>query len=240
MTKFREDDAMDSLRQKFFEGELPNPFHSTKSPTTSTINDFSTLTPVDRFHQIDGRLRRILVKACVNSYAATKVVNTLEEFLIRAHSGETDNITRGEWLEFLLEPPTAITRDRQCSSDVTSSSSSTSSESWITQYLFDADTSTGGFHRLLLHGVCQFHGLRPTTSSMHVMIGTETKKARVLTASGSLGRSMSKKVSLAEFIANQEASLVDGVLTNAALSNYNPLTDRLAKLNVYMNNQKTN
>lgn len=232
MTQFREDDALGSVRRQFFEGELPNPVtHPTRPSTFTGRDDFSSLTPLERFHSIDGRLRRILVKACVNSYAATKVVRTLEEFLVRAHSGrEGAPKPKGEWQEFLLEPPTA-TSHRGRGGDV-SVGSGGSSHPWSTRFLFDADSATGGFHRLLLRGVCQFHGLRAASSTMDVMVGTETKKARVLAATGSLSRSASRIVCLVDFISNREKNGVVGIFDDAAPGNEMPLTGKLATLKV--------
>jgi hypothetical protein len=213
MTQFREDDSLGSIRQKFFEGELPNQLHPITSPHPSTVVDFTSLTPLERFHRIDNRLRRILVKACDNSCAATKVVDMLEEFLILAHSGNNDKFTRDEWHKILLGPPTVTSRgnDTECN-DGSSSSRSRNTTHRMTRFLFDADSATGGFHRLLLGGVCQFHGLRSATSTMDVMVGVVTKKARVLTATGFINRAVN--ISLTEFISSRQKSFLDGGFTD--------------------------
>jgi hypothetical protein len=71
--------------------------------------------------------------------------------------------------------------------------------------LFDADSATGGFHRLLLHGLCQFHGLAAASSTMNVVVhgNNEAKKARVLTATGMLYGS---DVRLVDFIMSRHNS----------------------------------
>ena len=50
----------------------------------------------------------------------------------------------------------------------------------IIKFFFDADSSTGGFHRLLLHGLCQFHCLRAASSTTRI----NGEKARALIATG--------------------------------------------------------
>ena len=56
------------------------------------------------------------------------------------------------------------------------------------QYVFDSESPTGAYHRLLVHAVCKFHGLHSLSSDTKVMIGDEKKQtkdvARVLTISG--------------------------------------------------------
>lgn len=186
MRKFREED-LSGVRQQFFNGELPNSLQQMPLPVKHASKDQSLLTPEERLYRIESRLRRVVVKACENSYAASQVVNILEEYLIRVHQGKEDTRTRKEWLELLLEPPTLssrrLTRKNENGND--------EGHELITRFLFDADSSTGGFHRLLLHGVCQFHGLTAISSTMRASLDDNnkaegTKKARVLTASGVL------------------------------------------------------
>ena len=187
MKQFREDDSLSLVREKFFEGSLPCDVHSSSSSKRKVVVDSNSLTPLERFHLIESRLRRIVVKACENSYAASKVVNALENFLIRVHNGENDERSREEWQEFLLDSPVVTTRRCSMKSKTNeqkelepTSTSASSSRRLIIKFLFDADSATGGFHRLLLHGVCQFHCLRATSSTNQI----NGKKARVLTATG--------------------------------------------------------
>ena len=212
MKQFREDDSLSLVREQFFEGSLPfdNIHTSSSSSKRKVVVDTNSLTPLERFHRIEARLRRIVVKACENSYAASKVVNTLEDFLIRVHhNGENnDERSREEWQEFLLDSPTVTTRrysmknknqqhDEQDPSST--SSASINSRKLIIKFLFDADSATGGFHRLLLHGVCQFHCLRATSSTMQI----NGKEARVLTATGTFSGA---DVRLVDFITERQKS----------------------------------
>mmetsp|Transcript_12103 Transcript_12103/g.22502 ORF Transcript_12103/g.22502 Transcript_12103/m.22502 type:complete len:465 (+) Transcript_12103:74-1468(+) len=201
MTQFREDETLSAVRQQFFEGELPNRVPqpvSNHNNSSFTPEDISSLTPLQRFHRIEGRLRRILTKACENSYAASKVVNILEDYLVRVHAGKKDKHTREEWLELLLEPPTVTSPRLKKSKDQENDTKAT----LIARFLFDADSDTGGFHRLLLHGICQFHGLHAASSTMQVVVhNNETKKARVLTATGTL---YGENVRLVDFIMDRQ------------------------------------
>ncbi|KAI2492342.1 hypothetical protein MHU86_22209 [Fragilaria crotonensis] len=73
----------------------------------------------------------------------------------------------------------------------------------MARFYFDATSSAGGFHRLLLHAICQFHGLHATstTTTNTTMTNTNTgtgttaaaqssdlvtgaKEARLLTVTG--------------------------------------------------------
>ena len=59
----------------------------------------------------------------------------------------------------------------------------------MARIFFDASSSTGGFHRLLLHAICQFHGLNATSATTTATITTlsaktHEKEARLLTVTG--------------------------------------------------------
>ena len=193
MKKFREDDSLKFIREKFFEGSLPSDVHSSSSSTKrKVVIDNNALTPLERFHRIETRLRRIVVKACENSYAASKVVDTLEKFLIQVYNGEQDELLTKECQDFLLESP-IVTAPQCCKQEM----EPTKSASRVIKFFFDADSATGGFHRLLLHGVCQFHCLSATSSSTHI----HGKNARVLTATGAFSGA---DIRLVDFITERQ------------------------------------
>jgi hypothetical protein len=250
MTTFRQDNLA-HVREQFFNGELPNPIQvlllpssSSSSSSSRNNNNYSNenyqktksliYTPQERFYHIDSRLRRVIVKACQNSYAASKVINILEDYLIAIHTGKEDTRTLTEWLELLLEPPTVISRRRRRhrhpphnnnknqtdQSKEDNVGSEEEEEEVVTRFLFDADSSTGGFHRLLLHGVCQYHGLRAVSSTTMVSVVDNNndnnnddgnnnrnvnvqKKARVLTSTGVL-LCAGTHVGLVDFVTNQQ------------------------------------
>jgi hypothetical protein len=237
MKKFREDDSLRLVREKFFEGSLPCYIHSSASSSKRKVIDSDALTPLERFHRIETRLRRIVVKACENSCAASKVVNALEAFFIQLYSGEKDERSTKEWKEFLLDSPTVT--DPRCSmknsknghqhnqeTEVTNSTS-TSHGQLIVKFFFDADSATGGFHRLLLHGVCQFHCIRATSSTTRI----NGKKARVLTATGVFSGA---DIRLVDFITQRQKNASNYIDAGGSLASSHDevLSNKLSTLEV--------
>jgi hypothetical protein len=165
-----EDDRFKDLREKFFRGDMglseqPQLRHAQKRPIT--------LSPQSMMNRVDRRLKQVVVRAYTNSAAASAVMDKLEDFLIQAFGqGKTLYEPKREvWDEILLEPPT-VTRRKD-------------SKQSIATFFFHADAPTGGFYRLLLHGLCQFHGLTTVSSKANVAM-REYSKARVLTATGTV------------------------------------------------------
>jgi hypothetical protein len=172
LIRCEDDKQLQAVRDKFFEGEL----HS--KPQSTTRNKQTTkgpLTREQRMNRIDNRVRHVVVRAIENSYPATMVMEAFESFLLLAYS--TDTIHRetetDAWKDILVEPPT-ISKHGDDASFL------------VIRFLFDRDSSTGGFHRLLLHALVQFHGLTATSST--------TSNGRILTATGSLADSDHKLV----------------------------------------------
>jgi len=238
MKKFREDDSLGSVREQFREGLLPCNIHtSSSSSKRKVVVDSNALTPLERFHRIESRLRRIMVKACENSYAASKVVNILEEFLIRVYNGEKYERSTKEWQEFLLDSPIVTApkcsmnkgkngEQRNQETEVTDSANISRSRQTI-KFLFDADSATGGFHRLLLHGICQFHCIRAASSTAQI----NEKKARVLTATGAFSGS---DVRLVDFITERQKNASNSIDTGVSLrsSPGDALSNKLSALKV--------
>jgi hypothetical protein len=164
-----QDDSLKSVRDQFFEGELPG------RPTESHVRSRGTLnrplTAQDMMNRVDDRLRRIVMKACTNSYASSKVVEVFEGFLIASFTGKKTKELSSDWSsDLLLEPPT-ITRRKDLRH--------------VAQFFFDAESSTGGFHRLLLHAVCQFHGLNAVSKMVDIAIDDKSR-ARALSVTGTI------------------------------------------------------
>lgn len=163
-----QDDELKSVRDQFFEGELSGRPAEARS-SRGTLN--RPLTAQDMMHRVDDRLRRIVVKACTNSYPAAKVVNVFETFLIASFAGKKAKQLSSDWSsDLLLEPPT-ITRRKDLRH--------------VAQFFFDAESSTGGFHRLLLHAVCQFHGLNAVSKMVDIEIDDKSR-ARALNVTGTI------------------------------------------------------
>jgi len=174
---------MAGVRDRFFEGELPGPL--APHQPRSRISQKGPLTAEDMMNRIDNRLRRIVVKACSNSYAASKVVETFEEFLVASFADSKPKLVEDWWDDLLLEPPSITSRK-----DLRS----------VAQFFFDADSTTGGFHRLLLHAVCQFHGLHAVSKMVDITIDSKSK-SRALNVTGVLGE---KKFRLLDHIAERQ------------------------------------
>lgn len=165
---------MKDAREQFFEGYGPMTNHST--PKVKSISNKVVLSGDDMLNRIDPRLRRLLIRACHNSYAAAKVVEVFESFIIKSFTNVKSTLLQdGWWMDLLLECPTLTHRKDNNRSTA--------------QFFFHPTLPTGGFHRLLLHAVCQFHGLNVTSRTEETFEciwgnGITTNGTRVLTATG--------------------------------------------------------
>ena len=199
---FLEDEKYHQLRDEFFEGNIYPPTNPTSRHSTKNNSVNESTKPVtfqDMFHRIDSRLRRIVIKACLNSAPASKVIDTMELFLVHAYTAGKMSPKMGPtetWDGILLEPPTLTHRKQD---DMT-----------ICQFFFDPKNSTtGGFYRLLLHSLCQFHGLKAISSTLKMVFENQPAEARVLTSSGFLSGADIKLVeSVMKHQQEQKISLV--------------------------------
>ncbi|CAB9526250.1 expressed unknown protein [Seminavis robusta] len=158
VTRFMEDKSYSDVRDRFFRGEL---HAKTQEPRIAKRTDPADASAAELFQRIEGRLRRVVVKACENSGPACKVVESFENYLIRSLGEEEPNVGNDEgdfWEGILVERPNY------------------NPQQGTVTFRFDGDSSSGGFHRLLVHAVCQFHCLKAKTST--------ASKARVLSVSG--------------------------------------------------------
>ena len=170
------DDKMRGVRDKFFAGELPVPNNNTT--TRREKAPVETLTPQEKLFRVDARLRRVVTKACRNSQPAAMVVKTLENFIMatyyhrRHHSSSSSKrfaAPTGQWWSTLLTQAPTVTTTARRDDDQTIS----------VQFLFDAASPTGGFHRVLLHAVCQYHGL--TAVSQMIELAGRSNRALLVT-----------------------------------------------------------
>lgn len=161
MCRFLEDHNLDPLRDRFFEGELPGP---TQPSSRTNSREPMSLSGEERLSLIDSRLRRVVAKACRNSYAASRVIKTFETFLVESFSaGETcvTDLADDWWQEVLLECPTVT--ERKVDNTIAA------------QFYFHPTNATAGFHRILLDAICQFHGLNPISKTLDISIGDNTQ-----------------------------------------------------------------
>lgn len=173
-----ENNKWNGVRDRFFEGELPDvaltdrTVRQQQQPKEPTSGE-------EMMFRMNSRLRRVVTKACQNSYPAARVVKTFETFLLNSFrptnksnkkSQPTDTALDDNWWEdILLEQPT-ITKRRD-------------GKLMTAQFYFDPVNATGGFHRLLLHALSQFHGLTVVSRMAQISIG-EHCKSRTLTVTG--------------------------------------------------------
>ena len=187
------DSEMKDAREQFFEGH--GPVHNDSPPKWKSSRNVRALNGDDMLHRIDPRLRRLVVRACHNSYAAAKVVELFESFVVQSFTNDKKStlLTDCWWSDLLLEYPTINHRRDSCRSTA--------------QFFFHPTLPTGGFHRLLLHAVCQFHGLNVVsrTEENYECIwgnGETTNGTRVLTATGDImdGTSSTNRVLLLQHL----------------------------------------
>ena len=201
-----QDDEMRVAREQFYEGEGPMPVTSTLYHRGSGASQKKPLTADDMLNRMDPRLRRLLVRACHNSYAAAKVVGLFEEFVVSSFTKKTKNsksIDEGWWKSLLLECPTITQRK--------------DNDRYMAQFFFHATSPTGGFHRLLLQAVCQYHGLNAVSRmERNLDVGDEMVTARALNIAGNVNDSSSTYrllkhlgEELDEMIAGRQVSVVE-------------------------------
>ena len=126
-------------------------------------------TPTRMINRIHDRLRSVLVRACASSDATLKVVDALETCLKSCFLKGKAKASLLSHIDTLLEIPSVTRR---------------TSGHIMARFYFDASDTTGGFHRLLLHAVCQFHGLAATstTATLTTTAGPSgEREARLLT-----------------------------------------------------------
>lgn len=164
-----DDVQMISIRNKFFEGEIGYIGPSSHTRTQNTVQRIDA-TPRKMLEGVPERLRDVVVRACSTSQATVKVLDAYEEFLVQSFGeretspASMDNIISGH----LLEPPTVT---------------QTKSGSTVARFCFDSESSAGGFHRLLLHAVCNFHSLHAASTT----VDSESRDSvRLLTVTGTI------------------------------------------------------
>jgi hypothetical protein len=169
--RFMTDVKLRNIREQFFEGE----FASVTPVVPLRPHRSNPTTAADQMNRIDNRLRNVAVRACRNSGPAATVVDRFETFVIATFLGSahtTRLLEESWWHDLLLQVPTVRRKPEN-----------TPASFMVLQFYFDPYSSTGGFHRLLLHAICQFHGLSAISNMVDV---GDSKQARALIVSGRL------------------------------------------------------
>lgn len=124
--------------------------------------------------RIHERLRNVVVRACTNGNATTiQQVDALEECLKECFGDDQSNVTstvlQKAGIDTLLlhdgRPVVVVSNPRL---------------NRATANFYFNSSSQAGFHRLLLHALCQFHGLAATSRTTT----DQQPAARLLTVSG--------------------------------------------------------
>ncbi|GKZ00074.1 hypothetical protein MPSEU_000960800 [Mayamaea pseudoterrestris] len=158
------DARFESLRDRFLDGEMPMVDVPRSSKSLESTNELSARIMIDR---IDPRLKRVVFRAGSNSQPALLVMKRLEKFVVRVFAGAL-SLEDDRLADLLLAPPSVHELE---------------SSRYRCQFLFHAELPSGGFHRLLLQAICQFHGLQVVSKTMDVRIGSESQ-AIALTVTG--------------------------------------------------------
>jgi hypothetical protein len=157
------DDELKEKRESFFEGS--GPMISTKQRSHAKHPEIHSLT------RIEPRLRRLVVRACNNSCAATKVIQRFEDYLMSHYFSGCKELPEEWWAGLLVNEP----RTKNMNDDVEESSPGSK---LVLEFVFQ-DTQNAGFHRLLLHALCQFHGLKATARNSDNEIRTSSVSGRI-------------------------------------------------------------
>lgn len=176
LCRFIKDDKLQGVRDKFFECELSVPTVATPPDNHHNKSRRHHLSAQEKLFRVDARLRRVVTKACRNSQPAAMVVRTLENFVM-ATFGATTRTTLSNRKTSVVDPPTGQWWTTLLSEQPTVTARRDGQ--YTVQFLFDAASPTGGFHRLLLHAVCQYHGLHAV--SKMVDIGGKSNRALIVT-----------------------------------------------------------
>lgn len=154
------------MRDQFFEGELP------RRPTRVSQPTGAPLTGHAMFYRVDLRLRRIAVQACRHSPSAAVTVKTMEAFLVTSFGPTPPEA--GPWWSTLWRQRPTVTHHADGQRTL--------------QFLFDATSDQGGYHRLLLHALCQFHGLAAVSTNLVASAADGPARSLRVTGAPVLGR----------------------------------------------------
>lgn len=142
------------------------------------------MTPAEMMQRMDARLRRVVIKAYTNSFPASQVLEKFEDYLLSVFATTTaeppppptipssiDDVTEPWWKDLLVQAPSFQRRKGKTENGILT-----------VHFYFPSSSSAGGFHRLLVHAVSQFHGYRVSSRLRALVEGGP--KERLLTVFG--------------------------------------------------------
>jgi len=211
-TRLTKDDSESArkIKEKFIKGEVAYPSSiGTKTSTTNACN------AAQMYQQINSRLQSILEKAHSSNPLSfpMQLIDSFEWHLksifdVQNLQNEWIVLTKDERVNMDGQDPTSSIHNAKDDESnhlkkiastlitdpiVARVNKSDSSPKKRLQYIFDAKSPTGAYHRLLVHALCKFHGLHSISSDTTLSINSnsienrKSKKrqvARVLTISG--------------------------------------------------------
>jgi len=159
-----QDKKLEHTCHQFFDGEIGyGPPNVRVKPKIN--QDCSS--PTMMMNRIQGRLRNVIIRAC-SSKTTVKIVDAFEECLCRCFLNEQSNYKESIPCDVKTLLTELKTKKQEKSDQITA------------YFYFDADSSSAGFHRLLLHGICQFHSLHAISNT----VDFNKKPARQLVVTG--------------------------------------------------------
>jgi len=193
-----------SVKERFLNGEMPggrsntsnNDIHNTHRALKRQEEIFSNGEIMIKL-QVQERLLNVVRRACRSSDATKEVLCAFERTLVRHLSYEEEfdfvdydeeTIQRHDEVimeQVLVQKPMVTRKKSSIVFEEDDGSENTKEVTRVTlRFLFDNEKANssgsgggGTFHRLVLHGACQFHGLDTAWST--------TSKGRLLTVTGS-------------------------------------------------------
>jgi len=198
------------VRERFLRGEngrdeilVPNPAKKRANNTSSNFIDVPS--GEELFNRMEPRIRNVVQRAVISSSFAVRVMNAYEDVLVNRRMASTESSTVLE--EILVRPVVAKeekTKSKTEKKKSKKSSSRTEGENkevgisaggskvgrMVFHFHFNPEGTNAGFHRLLLHAVCQFHRMNASSTTVVNRKGDDgggdgtPKKERVVTVTG--------------------------------------------------------
>ena len=167
--------GIEEARHDFIKGKVSTHCVAGERKNTATIqrDDYGIFSDGKIMYEkrIQERLKRLIIRLCMSSDFIVKVLNAFEAVLVSEMSVD---VRSSDWSSFenilngvLLQPP-LVSRSRPINQYTDCGK--------IVRFNFDIDSSRSARHRMLLHALCQFHGLKASS--------TTTSRGRTLTVTG--------------------------------------------------------
>ena len=198
------------VRERFVSGEIGRDEVLVPNTVKKSANNNSNIVDVpsaeELFNRMEPRIRNVVKRAVISSPFAVSVMSAYEDVLVNRMMASTESNTV---LEVILVRPVVMKEEESSKSkrDKKKSKSNSSRNEderkedsnkgggskvgrIVFHFHFDAEGTNAGFHRLLLHAVCQYHGMHASSTTVvngkcdDGGDGGAPNKERVLTVTG--------------------------------------------------------